>query len=430
MRARRHSHPGHVAAAIASALACVLAAGVAGAQLPNASPAATGLSGAYTARARGYDAVAWNPANLGLPGNPGFSFSALALSGSSGLDPISLNDVAPYSGKVLPAAERQQWLETVTAKGGENGSIDGGVTILGLSAGPFAVQIATSVGGSTALNPDAFQAVMFGSAGLTGAPANLDFQGSKARVGVFTSGALSFGHAFWSNRSGDHFSIGVTGKYIVGNFLGMAQDDGSATTASSVSVDMPDVYSPRSSNFMIGSGEGMDAGLAWTSRRLSLGATVQNIVNTFAWDSTKLLSQPGTALFNGSTNASNFADQPYADAPASLRASVANDKFKPAIAAGLAYALRPSVTLSIDGRQQASDGILFGPKTQIGGGIELRGLPVLRLRGGASYVTNGWGVSGGAGLALGGYELGVGAALLTVNGGKEPAITLNVLSIK
>lgn len=415
---------------ITCAILCVVAAGAAGAQLPNASPAATGLSGAYTARARGYDAVAWNPANLGLPGNPGFSLGMFALSGSSGLDPISLNDVAPYSGKVLPASEREQWLQTVTTRGGENGSIDGGVTLLGLSAGPFAAQIATSVGGSTALNPDAFQALMFGNAGLTGAPANLDFQGSNARVGVFTSGALSFGHAFWSSRSGDHFSIGVTGKYIVGNFLGMAQDDGSATTANSVSVNMPIVYSPHDSGYVVGSGEGMDAGLAWTSRKLSLGATVQNIVNTFAWDQTKLLSKPGTALFNGSTNANNFNDQPYSDAPASLRASVANDKFKPTIAAGLAYALRPTVTVSVDGRQQASDGILFGPKTQIGGGIELRGLPVLRLRGGASYVTNGWGVSGGAGLAIGGYELGVGAALVTVNGGKEPAITLNVLSIK
>jgi hypothetical protein len=175
----------------------------------------------------------------------------------------------------------------------------------------------------------------------------------------------------------------------------------------------------------------MDAGLAWTSRKLSLGATVQNIVNTFAWDQTKLLSRAGTALFNGTTNENNFTnDQPYTDAPASLRSSITNDKFKPTVAAGMAYALRPSVTLSVDGRQQMGDGITFGPKTQVGGGVELRGLPVLRLRGGASYVTNGWGVSGGAGLAIGGYELGVGAALLTINGGKEPAITVNVLSIK
>ena len=49
------------------------------AQLPNASPVATGVGGAYTARARGYDAVAWNPANLGMPNNPGFALSANRL---------------------------------------------------------------------------------------------------------------------------------------------------------------------------------------------------------------------------------------------------------------------------------------------------------------------------------------------------------------
>ena len=78
MRARFEAR----AAAMAMALTLVTAASVA-AQVPNASAAATGLSGAYIARARGYDAVAWNPANLGMPGNPSFSFGALALSGST-----------------------------------------------------------------------------------------------------------------------------------------------------------------------------------------------------------------------------------------------------------------------------------------------------------------------------------------------------------
>lgn len=100
------------------------------------------------------------------------------------------------------------------------------------------------------------------------------------------------------------------------------------------------------------------------------------------------------------------------------------------MAGGIAYAVNSIVTFSADGRQQIGDGILLGPKTQVGGGLEFRGIPVLRLRGGASYVTNGWGVSGGAGLALGKYELGVGAALRTVNSGEEPVLMVNVFSIR
>src|SRR3954451_600763 len=69
------------------------------AQMANASTAATGLSGAFTARATGYNAVAWNPANLAMPGNPGFSFTLLALDGSAGLKPIDLARLKPYTRK-------------------------------------------------------------------------------------------------------------------------------------------------------------------------------------------------------------------------------------------------------------------------------------------------------------------------------------------
>ena len=111
-------------------VALFVSATMSSAQTPNASAAATGLSGAFTARARGYDAVAWNPANLGFRDNPDFSLAILAFHGSSGLDPISLNDFAPYSGKQLPATQRETWLQAVANKGGENGRVDGGITPL------------------------------------------------------------------------------------------------------------------------------------------------------------------------------------------------------------------------------------------------------------------------------------------------------------
>src|SRR5215510_8924911 len=128
-----------------SALLVVVGATAASAQIPNASPA-----------------------NLGLPGNPGFSIGLLALSGSSGLDPISFNDFAPYSGKALPASQRDAWLQMVTAKGGENGRLDAGFTPLAMSVGPLALQISAAVAGNTKLNPDAVEAMLFGNAGRTG----------------------------------------------------------------------------------------------------------------------------------------------------------------------------------------------------------------------------------------------------------------------
>ncbi|MEP6493151.1 MAG: conjugal transfer protein TraF [bacterium] len=425
MRALRHS-------VRLSLTALLISASIQGAraQLPNANPAATGLSGAYTARARGYDAVAWNPANLGMPGNPGFSISLLAVGGSSGLDPISLSDFAPYSGKTLPAAQREQWLQTVTTKGGEHGRVDGGVTFLGLSAGPVALQVATSVAGSSTINPDAFEALMFGNAGRTGVPKNLNLAGSTLRVGAFTTAGASFGFSVGNAKAGSHLALGVTGKYVLGNALVMAQDQGSATSSNAVSVNFPMVFSQPDSDQVIGSGVGADVGLAWSRGKLSFGTTVQNVFNTFAWDETKLRSKAGSALFSVDSTVKDFDNKPYASAPTALRARVTDDKFKPIVSAGFAYEASSLLILSADGRQQVGDGIAIGPKTQVGGGVEFRGIPALRLRGGASYITDGWGVSGGVGLALGKYELGVGAALRQVNGGKEPAVTINVFSIR
>src|SRR5437588_12297405 len=116
---RRSAPPG-------AALVLTLA-GVAAAQQPNASVAAAGLGGNFTAMARGYDAVAWNPATLGLPGNPHFSIAIAPFGGTASLTPINLSDVNAYSGKTVPASVRRGWLDLVTAKGGEKGELDGGL---------------------------------------------------------------------------------------------------------------------------------------------------------------------------------------------------------------------------------------------------------------------------------------------------------------
>lgn len=394
------------------------------AQLPNASPAATGLSGAFTARARGYDAIAWNPANLALRDNPGFSLGMLALNASSGLDPISFSDVAPFSGKVLPKTQREAWLQTVALKGGENGRVDGGLTAFAISAGPVAFEVAGSVAGSTRLNADAFQALMFGNAGRTGSPQDLDLKGSSVRAGAFTTAAASYGLSL------GHFALGVTGKYVIGNAVAIGQDAGTTAAMDGVQVNFPWVYSRWDSDKIVGAGVGVDAGIAWAVGKFAFGATVQNVMNTFAWDEAKLFSSTATALFDGTNGDAGIVESPYANAPAELRARVQQDKFNPTVGVGIAYGVGSPLVLSFDGRQQMGDGILIGPKTQVSGGMDARVLGAMHLRGGASYVTDGWGASTGFGFDFGGYELGVGAGLRSVNGGKEPIVTLNVLSFR
>src|ERR1044071_4695642 len=125
---------------ISSALLLTMPA-VAAAQLSNASTAATGLSGAFTARAQGYNAVYWNPANLAMPGNPGFSLSIGAIDGTTGIRPIDFTDVKPYSGKYVPYSVREEWLASVEAEGAQRGNLAGGVTAIGLSLGTLAFPV-------------------------------------------------------------------------------------------------------------------------------------------------------------------------------------------------------------------------------------------------------------------------------------------------
>src|SRR4051812_38689297 len=164
-------------------------ASVAGAQLANASTAATALGGAFTARATGYNAVAWNPANLAMPGNPGFSFTIGAIDGGAGLKPIDFNRLAPFSGKLIPAATREQWMVDIAADSGQKGNIGGGVTELGFSLGMFAFQANTKVSTDLNLAPDFMEAILFGNAGRNpGTVKNLNFAGTSFHAAAYSTG--------------------------------------------------------------------------------------------------------------------------------------------------------------------------------------------------------------------------------------------------
>ena len=90
-------------AVIAFAMACAYALPL-GAQLPSASAPALGMADNYSAIAKGFNAVAWNPALLGMPDNPRFSLGLLPIRGAAGIGPITLGDVASYESRFLDDA--------------------------------------------------------------------------------------------------------------------------------------------------------------------------------------------------------------------------------------------------------------------------------------------------------------------------------------
>ena len=438
----------------AAAVILVGALSTAAAQQLNTSAAAAGLGGNFSARARGYDAVAWNPANLGLPGNPKFSLTILPVGASLTLDPITLGDIkSVQNNKVpntVPRATRQAWLDKVTAAGGEKGSPSGGANIA-LSAGPFALEVGMTFFGAVDLNPDAVQAILFGNVAPDGSVRTLNFHNSKYNAGGVTTAALSYGRAFGERKpDAGILAFGATVKMVGGNFASVGQDAGSNIDANGGKISFPSVGTRTFQDCrddsgqlkagctvmsgpggFTGNGVGADVGFSWLRDKLGLSAAIQNIFNTFSWDESVLAYRPGLGQFDANGDTTNFDEEPFANAPAGLKSAIANYKFKPTISAGLAYELRKAITVSADVRQQLAgdQAIVIGPKTSLGAGVEYRGIPMLSLRGGADYITGGAAFSFGVGLRFGRYEMG--AAIAAQQGdNKGTSVFVNLFSLR
>jgi hypothetical protein len=402
---------------------------VASAQQPNASAAAYGMAGNYQAAATGYNAVAWNPAMLGV-GDGGFSLNLLSGGILTGLGPVKLTDITDFGGKTIPVATKQAWLNQI-GTGTETGGLNAGFSLIALSVGPVAFQGGVSGTGDANLNQDAAEALLYGNAGRTGAAKNLSFNGSSMHGSSFATGAVSFALPLPFAPMGgplERFSIGVTGKYVQGLAVARAQDNGSSVTSSNVGIAFPAIFTDSNHVGNSGSGIGMDLGLAWNSGGTTIGATVRNVVNTFKWSTTALSSTPGTVTFDGTTDSTNFKPAPYSAAPAAMRAALEDEKFKPELAAGIAHR-GESLTLTADASSRIGDGIDVGPKTHIGVGAEYRAIPLLSLRAGVAAVTGGAQVAGGFGLKLGPAEFGFAMSARSMNNNTQYGAMFSLFSI-
>lgn len=423
----------------APVVALLLSAGAftAGAQLPNASAAAHGMGGNFTAIARGYEAIAWNPANLGMPGRPGFSLGIGILGGSAGLDPVDVKMLHSFSGKVVDTVTANEWVDLARLAGGQKGRVDGGVTPLALSIGPVGIQMGGSAYTNMNLSPDAWEAMLRGN-DRNGTPKTLDLTGTSIRVGVISAAAMSFALPVPINLTNGIFrderaAIGITAKYVMGNGIAIAQDFGSSLS-DSLQLRFPMIRPDSNYDFneSLGNGVGADLGIAWSGGPWKLGLNAENVFNTFKWDTTALVAVSGEGTFSPDTNSTDFeTEYPFASAPAELKDIVRNQAFKPAITLGAAFKVLKSLTLTADLKQSfgGDEAIVIGPKSRFGVGAEWRILPFLPLRAGVASVTDGWQAGAGVGLRFLGYEFGASTSIRRRGESSESGLMIGVLGI-
>ncbi|MGQ0815979.1 MAG: hypothetical protein ACT4O1_16230 [Gemmatimonadota bacterium] len=390
----------------------LLPAAAAFAQLPSASTRALGMGDNYTALARGYAAVSWNPALLGLPGNPGASLALLPVRGIAGLDPITLKDLKDFEGQVVPAEVREQWLQRIEQEESEQGTGGGDATYVAAQIGNLGVQVGSTFRAIGNLSPGAAELLFFGNAGRTGEPRDFTLTGSDISAHAVSTVAVSYGLSLGSSATRTT-AIGLTAKYTVGHLFLFGEDQGSTVTDDpQLNVRFP-VVSTSTEDFDAngGAGFGLDVGFATRTGAMTIGVAVRNVINTFEWDESKLKFRPGLARFDQNEMESNFEEEDFANAPADLKAIVADSKFKPVIAAGVAYEASRRLTLSGDVRTRAGDTTLEdGPKLHLGAGAEFRPISVLPIRVGGAIVTAGFQLGGGIGLNLG--PLNIAASLV------------------
>lgn len=386
------------------------------AQLPDASGAALGLGDNYTALARGRNAVVWNPAGLGMPNNPTFSLAISPLRGVGTIGPITPKDLVQIGDRALTHAEKLDWLGRIRSAGQQQGTLGAGLTYLSLNVGRLALQVSSSMDGLVDLSPEASELLLFGNAGLTGAARPYSLEGSSFNVAATSTAALSYGHPL-NLLPGQNLAVGVTVKYTVGHLLFNGHDAGSGFSADPLgaAIVFPVIHTDTTSrSWNNGSGYGLDIGAAWESGPLMVGIALQNVVNTFAWDESKLFYLPGSVLITSDSTDSDFDSHAVAGAPAEIRsrASAVADEFRyhPHLALGGAFRALPILTVVGELRHRRGDAFSMRSATHAGIGAELRPLRWIPLRGGYTKIPGGYQVSGGLGLEFGVVNLQLSAA--------------------
>jgi len=413
----------------AAVLSVAATAQTAHGQLPAASAAGFSMAGNYTALARSYDAIAYNPAGLALGQQKPFAISLFSASVNSGINPIRFSDIKAHENTLIPASTRERWLQQI-GTGRETGGTSGGFSIFALSIRNFGAQLGVIGGGEVNLNQDAAEALLFGNAGRTGSAKDFNFSGSNANGSLFGVGAVSYAIPLGAKSPDRQVAFGVTAKYIRGIAAARASDHGSTTTADRINVEFPTIYTDSTHVGNAGSGFGVDLGLSVVRSGTTYSVTARNVVNTFAWNTAAFTSRAGGFTFDGVNNASNFDEQPYSSAPTAMRGTFEAEKFKPELAAGVARTVRPSLLITADASQHFGNGINLTPKMKVGLGAEYTGFSVLALRGGAAAITDGFQGAAGVGIRVAGFEMSVGAMMRSTNGNGETGFVFNLMSMR
>ena len=432
-------------------LAGLLVPAVMQAQLPDPSTRALGMGGAYASLARGYEAVAWNPAMLAAVGRPGFTLDLPHVNLEFGSNSFGLSDVRKYAGTFLTDADKATLLGKIDTTLTLRSMI--GAAPFGFSFGPFAILVGTAGQMSLGVGKDAVRLALYGNAPRPGNPSLFTAQGSNGRAWAATTIAGSFALPIPSPLG--HLAVGATYKYVIGHFIGSAADLGTQVafsplfTATEGGEAVYTNYDSDCGNFsplktgmcggQAGKGFGVDLGgtLQLFGRGITLSAVVVNALGKMTWDQDRLFysrtihqstQQPSGSVDDTVISEVTLKNQGQIASDASARklqsALLANADFSRLARVGAA--LRSgNLTVAGDLQVRLKEGLDQQPAQLLAAGAEYRVLGVLALRAGASEDFAGaTAFGGGLGLQFLGINLDLSAQ--DIVGSTRPGVRVGV----
>jgi hypothetical protein len=273
---------------IATVFAIIIVFSVTGFAQLYINPSSTALAGAYSTKARGAHVIGWNPANLGLTGNPGFSINfglipltpipSIQISNSS-LSPFKLNDHF-FTGSYLNDKDKEELLDYFPDDGLHvNPLIQ--MRILEMSFGRWAFSIGAEATGALALPKSLFHLVFFGNE--FNKP--IDLSDTNVEMQSVVTVALAHGREVTIPVLSDYvekLSAGAAIKALMGvGYAGFDRMQGLVTTYQdrvALDGDMAATYGKG------GLGMALDIGLATNiNKKMAANISINNLFGYVNW---------------------------------------------------------------------------------------------------------------------------------------------------
>ena len=398
-----HARSLYGAGSVLALLAAAASADVAGAQVA-ATPRALGTAGAYTAMARGAEALFANPANLALPDGRRWSLMLPQLTAGATVSGWEIEDFSDFldSDEISPA-RKTELLNKIPA-GGTEGELDLRVPLAALQVGRFAVGLSAGGVGRQAVGRDIVDLVLNGYDEDRTDYSVGDTHGSSAS---FLDLALGYGRRMLG------VNLGVTGHYYRGLSLNQNRmfEPVFDVDNADVNVDLIGVESKG------GTGFGIDLGLAMQpTSKLTISAVVNNAFSNMQWDEDleyRMVTANKSTITNSGELLDDFENGAKPLDPTGVPFAVYQTAgglfdeayFPSVLRVGTEWAATRRTRFAASYQSNMTDGRLAGWwERSLSGGLEVS-LPILSLRGG--YATNleeGSMISGG--LSLGPVDLG------------------------